>query len=71
VLYGHKPRHFGLQPDVTCSIDQLYSWMQERELMMSLVKQHLLRAQVRMKHQVDKKQSDVTLAVGDEVFLKL
>jgi hypothetical protein len=45
--------------------------MQERELMMSLVKQHLLRAQVRMKHQVDKKQSDVTLAVGDEVFLKL
>jgi hypothetical protein len=39
--------------------------------MMSLVKQHLLRAQVRMKHQVDKKQSDVTLAVGDEVFLKL
>jgi hypothetical protein len=34
-----------------------------------VIKQHLLRAQVRMKHQLDnKKISDITFEVGDKVF---
>ena len=39
--------------------------------MLDLVKQHLLRAQARMKKQVDKGRSERNFAVGDMVFLKL
>lgn len=39
--------------------------------MQALVKQHLLRAQTRMKKQADKGHSERTFAVGDWVFLKL
>jgi hypothetical protein len=45
--------------------------MQEREVMLSAVRQHLLRAQQRMKLQADKKRSDRQFAIGDSVFLKL
>ena len=49
----------------------MQTWMQNRELMHALVKQHLLRAQARMKRQADKGRSERTFAVGDMVFLKL
>jgi hypothetical protein len=39
--------------------------------MQNLVKQHLLRAQARMKKQANKGRSERTFAVGDMVFLKL
>jgi hypothetical protein len=39
--------------------------------MCHVIKQHLLRAQTRMKHQEDKKHSEVSFAVGEQVFLKL
>lgn len=39
--------------------------------MQALVKQHLLRAQARMKKQVDKGHIEHTFVVGDMVFLKL
>lgn len=45
--------------------------MQEREVMISSVRQHLLHAQQRMKHQADKKRSDRQFDIGDSVFLKL
>jgi hypothetical protein len=45
--------------------------MQNRDLMQNLVKQHLLRAQARMKKQADKGRSERTFAIGDMVFLKL
>lgn len=35
------------------------------------IKEHLLRAQARMKHYADKKRSERTLEVGDMVYLKL
>jgi hypothetical protein len=31
VLYGHKPRFFGLQAKDSCQEPDLESWMQERE----------------------------------------
>jgi hypothetical protein len=71
VLYGHKPRFFGLQTKDSCQVPNLESWMQERELMQQVIKQHLLRAQVRMKSQADKHRSEVSFQVGDKVFLKL
>jgi hypothetical protein len=39
--------------------------------MLAAVRQHLLRAQQRMKSQADKKRSDRSFAVGDLVYLKL
>jgi hypothetical protein len=39
--------------------------------MTQTIKQHLLRAQQRMKHQADKDRSDCVFTVGDTVYLKL
>jgi hypothetical protein len=54
VLYGHLPRHFGLQLDDACQLSSLDDWLQERELMSQLIRQHLIRAQKRMKDQANK-----------------
>jgi len=45
--------------------------MSERQVMMAAVRQHLLRAQQRMKLQADKKRSERSFSVGDMVYLKL
>ncbi|CAD6217555.1 unnamed protein product [Miscanthus lutarioriparius] len=50
---------------------ELHKWMADRELMHTVVKQHLLRAQARMKRQADKGRSERQFSVGDMVFLKL
>jgi hypothetical protein len=71
VLYGHKPRHFGIQIDDSCRVQHLDAWLHERALMTDIIKQHLVRAQHRMKLQADKKRSDLSFQVGDKVFLKL
>jgi hypothetical protein len=71
VLYGRSPRHFGLDSATTCASADLSSWLAEREVMQALVKQHLYRAQDRMKRQADKGQSEREFPVGDQVYLKL
>jgi hypothetical protein len=50
------------------SLDQ---WLKDRQLMIELVKQHLNRVVVRMKHQADKGRTEHQFEVGDLVFLKL
>jgi hypothetical protein len=70
VLYGHKPRHFGLPVDST-QHSELDAWLKERELMNQVIKQHLLLTQMRMKYKADKERSEVFFSVGDQVFLKL
>lgn len=71
VLYGHKPRYFGLSVNALCESLELSDWLQEREQMQSLIRDHLLRAQARMKFQADKHRSERSFAVGDWVYLKL
>jgi hypothetical protein len=71
VLYGHSPRHFGIDSASVLVNPNVSSWLQEREVMQSLVKQHLHRAQDRMKRQADKGRSERQFKVGDMVFLKL
>jgi hypothetical protein len=46
-------------------------WLQERKLMQAVIKQHLFKAQARMKAQADKHRTEVHFRVGDKVFLKL
>jgi hypothetical protein len=71
VLYGYSPRHFGIDPSSACSSTDLSTWLQERQLMKGLIKQHLSRAQDRMKQQADKGRSERQFQVGDMVYLKL
>lgn len=71
VVYGQSPKHFGVDSIECCAVPDLQEWMAERDLMTQLVKQHLQRAQQKMKVQADKKRSDQSFLVGDKVFLKL
>lgn len=71
VLYGHSPRHFGVSSDIVCPVPELNEWFQDREHVLQLVKQHLLRAQQRMKKQADMKRTERSFQVGDKVYLKL
>ena len=48
----------------------LSDWMQERQLMLDLVRQHLIRAKDIMRHQADKKRSEHSFQIGEWVFLK-
>jgi hypothetical protein len=70
-LYGHPPRHFGISAAAACAVPDLDYWLQERESMTALMKQHLLRAQQRMKKNADKHRVERSFQVGDMVFLKL
>jgi hypothetical protein len=71
VIYGHKPRYFGLSATAACQSDDLFEFLQERVKMQVLIRDHLLRAQARMKFQADRNRSERSFAVGDWAYLKL
>lgn len=71
VLYGHSPRHFGLTDDMVSPVSDVTKLLEERSTMLAAVRQHLLRAQQRMKHQADKRRSERSFQVGDFVYLRL
>lgn len=71
VLYGHKPRYFGLTAAAACPTSDLATWLTERDHMLSLIREHLQRAQLRMKSQADAKRSEREFAVRDWVYMKL
>jgi hypothetical protein len=70
VLYGHDPKHFGIDISQACQSIDLQGWLEERTLMQSLVRQHLVRAQNKMKTQADKRRTPRTFSPGDSVYLK-
>jgi ribosomal protein L21E len=71
VLYGRSPRNLGLDiSDASTQLD-LQTWLQQRELMVKLIWQNLLRAQQRMKAQADKGRTKREFKEGDMVYLKL
>jgi hypothetical protein len=70
-LYGHSPRYFGLSSGSFAAKGDMDQWLQEREVMISLIKQHLHRASLRMKNQADKGRTEREFSVGDLVLLKL
>jgi hypothetical protein len=71
VLYGRLPRQLGLSDVNICPVPDLQVWLEERKLMQSLLKQHLERVRLRMKHFADKHRSECMFEVGDVVYLKL
>jgi hypothetical protein len=71
ILYNHPPRHFGLVPSDACSVTDLQHWLDERNTILALLHQQLLRVQQKMKSAADKKRSFCEFAVDDLVFLKL
>jgi transposase InsO family protein len=71
VLYGHQPRHFGLTTDDISPAPDLETWVHERALTLRVLKHHLERVRLRMKHQADKNRTDRVFQVGDFEFLKL
>jgi hypothetical protein len=71
VLYGHKPRHFGIQNSLQPAVTDVEHWLQERQSLLPVFKQHLERAQHRMRTQADKKRVERQFLVGDFVYLKL
>lgn len=68
VLYGYPLRHLGLDISAASEVPSLSDWLHERDVMHSLIQQHLLRAQERMKRQADKHRLEHTFEVGDWVF---
>jgi hypothetical protein len=70
VLYGHEPRHFGIDISQSCQNEDLNNWLQDREVMQQLVKQHLIRAHNKMKSQADKHRSPREFQIGESVYLK-
>lgn len=71
VLYGREPRQLGLSDLDVQPVSDVQEWLDERRVMLDLLKQHLSRAQQRMKVQADKKRSERSFQIGDSVFLKL
>lgn len=70
-LYGYAPRHFRIDVVDTCPSMELSTWLEDKQIMQALIKQHLMRAQKRMKEQADKKRSERYFNEGDWVYLKL
>jgi hypothetical protein len=71
VLYGRSPRHFGLTDTAVSPVPDVAAKLAETETMLAAVRQHLLRAQQRMKAHADKRRSEHSFNVGDFVFLRL
>jgi len=71
VLYGYSPTQFGLQAADDAPVTDITSWLNDRELMSTVIHQHLLRAKQRMKKYADEKRSERQFKVDDWVFLKL
>lgn len=70
-LYGCSPKHFGISASDAVAVPELSVWLQDRQVMDAVIKQHLNRSRQRMKRQADKHRSERVFAVGDMVFLKL
>lgn len=70
-LYGYTPKHFGIAVSQSVALPELSVWLQGRQVMNDLLKQHLFRSKARMQKKADKHRSERPFEVGDQVFLKI
>jgi hypothetical protein len=57
-LYGHPPRHFGVDIMESCVIPDLQRWLRDREEVTQLHQHHLIRQQQKMKSQAYKRRTE-------------
>jgi hypothetical protein len=70
-LYGYEPdigAVSSLPQDTNTSVAEV---IQSRELHLQSLEEHLAKAQNKMKLMADRKRTDLTFVVGDQVLLKL
>lgn len=70
-LYGQLPPSIQTYIFGTSQIASLDESLQQRQQILSTLKHHLSRAQLRMQHQANQHRQDRIFAVGDWVYLKL
>jgi hypothetical protein len=70
-FYGHEPCHWGLDAASTYSAPSLQDWLTQQKSMQQFLQHNLHHARQYKKTLADKKRSDRTFDVGDEVFIKL
>jgi hypothetical protein len=70
-LYGHSSRIFGITATNSTPVDNLDQWLQERSVVQDLTRQHLSRAQLRMKYQANNGRTEHEFQEGDQVFVKI
>lgn len=70
-LYGYEPNLRAVPSIPQDTSPQVTDIIEHRELHLQSMKQHLTRAQNRMKLLADKKRQDFPFSVGDQVLLKL
>ncbi|XP_026434282.1 uncharacterized protein LOC113331843 [Papaver somniferum] len=70
-LYGYAPPHLAFPVEVTSSVAAVESYLRDRDAMLDLLKESRHKSQEWMKFFDDKKRSDRSFEVGDQVFLKL
>lgn len=71
VLYGHKPKQLGIINPADSHSVELDQWLYERNKLNEVVRDHLQRAQLRMKQHADKNRLERQFKEGDLVYLKL
>ncbi|XP_026400578.1 uncharacterized protein LOC113296487 [Papaver somniferum] len=70
-LYGYQTPHLAFPLHSTTSVQAVQDYLHDRDHMLQMLREDLLKAQTRMKFFVDKHRTERTFAVGDMVFLKL
>jgi len=71
VVYGRDPLGLLLYTETVDDPPLVSQWLTHRDKILSQLKSNLLRAQIQMKRNADKKRSMVTFKEGDWVFVKL
>jgi hypothetical protein len=70
-LYGRSPRYLGITDASVPAVADLSDWLRERSLITTLLRQHLHRANNRIKQFADRKRSERSFVVGDWLYLRL
>ncbi|XP_026416741.1 uncharacterized protein LOC113312201 [Papaver somniferum] len=70
-LYGYIPPHLAFPTEITTFVAAVEKYLKQRDNMLGILKESLSKARERMKWFADKKRIDISLSVGDWVYLKL
>lgn len=65
------PRHCGIDATSTCTAPSLLEWLEECEVVQQILQHNLHHARQYLKTQADKKRTERTFELGEDVFIKL